>query len=258
MKRCLRTSRCLAVALVAVAALVAPAGALAGALAASAPSPRVNPEALYARWAPGVVSITVVSEVISYFGTRQVEGEGSGFVIDAKGDIVTNQHVTDGAISITVRFSDGKTTTATLVAEDASTDIAVIRVPLAAHRLVPLVFGNSALVRPGRSVVAIGSPFGLSGTITEGIVSAIGRTITSPDQTQLTDAIQTDAAINAGNSGGPLIDASGRVIGMNAQINSKSGGSEGVGFAIPANTVKRIVAAMVAAVPAPTPGRSAQ
>ena len=254
MKRCLRTSRCLAVALVAVAALVAPAGAL----ATSASSPRVNPEALYARWAPGVVSITVVSEVISYFGTRQVEGEGSGFVIDAKGDIVTNQHVTDGAISITVRFSDGKTTTATLVAEDASTDIAVIRVPLAAHRLVPLVFGNSALVRPGRSVVAIGSPFGLYGTITEGIVSAIGRTITSPDQTQLTDAIQTDAAINAGNSGGPLIDASGRVIGMNAQINSKSGGSEGVGFAIPANTVKRIVAAMVAAVPAPTPGRSAQ
>ena len=250
----LRTSRRLAVALVAVAALAAPAAAL----AASASSPRVDPEALYARWAPGVVTITVLSEVTSYFGPRQVEGEGSGFVIDAKGDIVTNQHVVDGAVSITVRFSDGKKTAATLVAQDASTDIAVIRVPLAAHRLVPLVFGNSALVRPGRSVVAIGSPFGLYGTITEGIVSAIGRTITSPDQTPLTDAIQTDAAINSGNSGGPLLDASGRVIGMNAQINSKSGGSEGVGFAIPANTVKRVVAAMVAAVPAPTPGRLAQ
>ena len=231
------------VALAAFAAAVAPAPSLAAVHA----SPRVDPEAIYARSNPGVVTIDVVSVVSSYFGPREVESQGSGFILDRQGDIVTNEHVVEGAETITVLLSDGKKVAATLVGADASTDVAVIRIASAGRVLRPLVLGNSATVRPGQSVVALGTPFGLSGSITEGIISGIGRTITAPDQTPITGALQSDAAINEGNSGGPLIDAAGKVIGLNAQINSKSGGSEGVGFAIPINTVKKSVARLLAA-----------
>ncbi len=240
-----------ALALAACAAALAPASSLAAELA----RPRVDPEAIYARSGPGVVTITVVSVINSYFGPRQVEGEGSGFILDRQGNIVTNQHVVDGAETITVLLSDGTKVAATLVGADASTDVAVIRISTAGLTLRPLVLGNSTTVRPGQSVVAIGTPFGLSGTITEGIISGLGRTISAPDRTPITGALQTDAAINEGNSGGPLIDAAGKVIGLNAQINSKSGGSEGVGFAIPINTVKKVVARLLAAARGRSTGR---
>jgi putative serine protease PepD len=201
--------------------------------------------ALYRRAAPGVVDLQATVVVDTAFGKRSGESEGSGFVFDTRGDIVTNEHVVEGASAVTVRFHSGLTARATVVGSDSSTDVAVIRVHVAAPHLHPLRLGDSSTVRPGESVVAIGSPFGLPGTITAGIVSAVGRTITAPDGTPIGGAIQTDAAINSGNSGGPLLDAAGKVIGVDAQINSRSGGYEGVGFAIPANTVRRIVAPLL-------------
>jgi putative serine protease PepD len=211
---------------------------------------------LYKAAAPGVVDITVdgVSSSSNGFGpfgpgggSQQTQAEGSGFVLDTKGDIVTNQHVVDGATSISVRFPDGKTAKATLVGTDKSTDIAVIKVTGQASELHPLTLGDSSTVQPGQAVAAIGSPFGLPGTMTAGIVSATGRTIQAPNNFSIAGAIQTDAAINHGNSGGPLIDvASGKVIGVNAQIESSSDGNQGVGFAIPINAVKNVASTIVA------------
>ncbi len=167
-------------------------------------------------------------------------------MIDTKGDIITNDHVVDGATSITVKFKNGTTTKATLVGKDAGTDLAVIKVDPSATTLTPLTLGDSAAVQTGQGVFAIGSPFGLADSLTAGIVSATGRTIQSPDNHPITNAIQTDAAINHGNSGGPLLDTSGKVIGVNSQIDSDSGGNDGVGFAIPSNTVKSITSQLIA------------
>jgi S1-C subfamily serine protease len=171
--------------------------------------------------------------------------QGSGFVYDRNGNVVTNQHVVEGgggARSISVRFWDGKTYPAEIVGSDPSTDLAVIKVDAPRSVLEPLRLGNSGDVGVGDAVVAMGSPFGLEGTITSGIVSALHRQMTAPNDFTITDSIQTDAAINHGNSGGPLLDRRGRVVGVNAQIESESGGSDGVGFAIPSNTVRSIVA----------------
>jgi putative serine protease PepD len=208
---------------------------------------------LYKRTSPGVVDITVTSTTTSNNGffngqqqQQQQKAEGSGFVIDSKGDIVTNDHVVEGATSITVRFKNGTTTKATLVGKDAGTDLAVIKVDPSATTLTPLALGDSASVQTGQGVFAIGSPFGLADSLTAGIVSATGRTIQSPDNHPITNAIQTDAAINHGNSGGPLLDTSGNVIGVNSQIDSDSGGNDGVGFAIPSNTVKSITSQLIA------------
>jgi putative serine protease PepD len=205
---------------------------------------------LYKRTSPGVVDITVTSTTTSdnsFNGPQQQQkAEGSGFVIDSKGDIVTNDHVVEGATSITVRFPSGTTTKATLVGKDADTDLAVIKVDPSATTLTPLTLGDSAAVQTGQGVFAIGSPFGLADSLTAGIVSATGRTIQSPSNHPITGAIQTDAAINHGNSGGPLLDASGKVVGVNSQIDSDSGGNDGVGFAIPSNTVKSITSQLIA------------
>jgi putative serine protease PepD len=208
---------------------------------------------LYKSASPGVVDIVVdgVSSSTSPFGpgggSQQTQAEGSGFVVDTKGDIVTNEHVVDGANSITVRFQSGKKVKATLVGSDKSTDIAVIKVNVDASLLHPLPLGDSNTTQPGQAVVALGSPFGLPGTMTAGIVSAINRTITAPNNFSISGAIQTDAAINHGNSGGPLIDvATGKVIGVNAQIESDSGGNDGVGFAIPINAAKNVATTLIA------------
>src|SRR3954451_1876463 len=192
---------------------------------------------LYKDNAPGVVDITVTSTGTSdngFFGpqSQESQAEGAGFVYDSKGDIVTNAHVVDGATAIKVRFQNGQVVKATLVGKDESTDIAVIKADAAASQLHPLSVGTSANVQVGQSVVAIGSPFGLPETMTAGIVSAVNRTITAPNQFSISGAIQTDAAINHGNSGGPLIDSAGKVIGVNAQIDSNSNDNAGVGFAI--------------------------
>src|SRR3954451_10813068 len=158
-------------------------------------------------------------------GGQESEAEGSGFVIDADGHIATNQHVVDGANSIKVTFADGKTASATVVGTDRSTDVAAIKVDAPKSEPHPLTFADSNDVQVGDGTVAIGSPFGLENTVTTGIVSALDRTIQAPNNFTISGAIQTDAAINHGNSGGPLLNSSGQVIGINSQIESDSGGS---------------------------------
>jgi putative serine protease PepD len=201
---------------------------------------------VYQATSPGVVDLIV--------GSGSSEAEGSGFVVDAKGDIVTNAHVVDGATSVTVTFSDGTKAKASVVGTDTATDLAVVRVSgVSASTLKPLTLGDSDDVAVGDGVLAIGSPYGLSETLTTGIVSALDRTIESPSGATIGGAIQTDASINHGNSGGPLIDADGRVIGVNAQIESDSGGNTGVGFAIPSDTVRTVAAALIAGETVPHP-----
>jgi putative serine protease PepD len=194
---------------------------------------------IYKSASAGVVDLVV--------HTSQGDAEGSGFVTDAKGDIVTNAHVISGATSIRVTFADGTKATAELVAQDRATDLAVVRVAgVAASKLHPLTLADSGSVSVGDAVLAIGSPFGLSETLTTGIVSGLHRTIQSPSGATIGGAIQTDASINHGNSGGPLLDTQGRVIGVNAQIESDSGGNDGVGFAIASDTVRTVVTALAA------------
>ena len=214
--------------------------------------------AVYQRTHEGVVDITVDSSTSSsqlgsspfnFGGSTQSEAEGSGWVLDGKGDLVTNEHVVAGATKITVTLWDGKSYPARLVGADDSTDLAVVHVSAPPSELQPLVLGNSDAVQVGDPVVAIGSPFGLTQTVTSGIVSALHRAIDSPNSFTIGDSIQTDAPINHGNSGGPLLNAAGQVIGVNSQIQSQSGGSEGVGFAIPANTVQSVTAQIVAGKP---------
>jgi S1-C subfamily serine protease len=197
---------------------------------------------------PGVVEVDVTT---SGSGSSQVpfggggsggtsEAEGTGFVVDTAGHIVTNEHVIQGATSITVTFDDDSTYKATLVGKDESTDLAVLKVNAPASVLHPLTFGDSDTVGVGDGVVAVGDPYQLDDTVTSGIVSAVGREITSPNNMPIENAIQTDAAINHGNSGGPLLNLDGKVIGVTAQIQSQGGGNEGIGFAIPSNTVSMI------------------
>jgi putative serine protease PepD len=201
---------------------------------------------IYARSAPGVVDIQVQGNGLGPFEQGGTAGEGSGFVIDSKGHIVTNAHVVGNASSITVAFADGSHAKGTLVGSDASTDIAVVKVGVPAAKLHALALGSSAGLKPGQGVVAIGSPFGLPRSITAGIVSAVGRTITSPNGARITGVIQTDAPLNRGNSGGPLLNAAGEVIGVNAQIESDTGAGAGVGFAIPAGTVRSVISQLLA------------
>jgi S1-C subfamily serine protease len=201
---------------------------------------------IYRRARKGVVEITVATAAPTPFGGSQTQqAQGSGFVSDQQGHIVTNDHVVDGASAITVRFWNGETYEAQVVGSDASTDLAVLEVDAPASVLVPLTFGDSSAVQVGDAVVAIGSPFGLEGTVTSGIVSALHRQMTSPNDFTIDDSIQTDAAINHGNSGGPLLDAHGRVIGVTSQIESDSGGNDGVGFAIPSNTARSVVSQLL-------------
>jgi putative serine protease PepD len=201
---------------------------------------------IYRRAYRGVVEITVASTQPSPLGgAQQQQAEGSGFVYDTNGDIVTNQHVVDSEQSITVRFWNGKTYSARLVGSDRSTDLAVIHVNAPASMLHPLALGDSGKLQVGDSVVAIGSPFGLEETVTSGIVSALHRQMQAPNNFTINDSIQTDAAINHGNSGGPLLSSQGQVIGVNAQIRSDSGDNAGVGFAIPSNTVRSIASQLI-------------
>ena len=203
---------------------------------------------VYDRTGKGVVEITVTSTASSalpFGGSQTQQAQGSGWVYDSAGRIVTNDHVVDGAQSISVRFWNGATYKAKLVGADPSTDLAVIKVDAPASVLHPLQLGSSSSLQVGQPVVAIGSPFGLENTVTAGIVSALHRQMTAPNNFTIPDSIQTDAAINHGNSGGPLLDLNGRVIGVNAQIDSDSGGNDGVGFAIPANTVRTIVSQLI-------------
>jgi putative serine protease PepD len=195
----------------------------------------------------GVVEITVTSNSSGnpFGGGGQAQAQGSGFVYDSKGNIVTNEHVVDGAQSVSVRFWNGNTYKATVVGTDPSTDLAVIKVDAPQSILTPLTVGDSSKVLVGDGVVAIGSPFGLEETVTSGIVSALHRQMEAPNKFTINDSIQTDAAINHGNSGGPLLNAQGEVIGVNAQIAGDTGGNVGVGFAIPSNTISLIASQLI-------------
>ncbi len=217
-----------------------------GSSASTASTAPLSVNQIYRRASRAVVEITVTSTSSSGFGGQTQQGLGTGFVIDKLGHVVTNQHVVSDAESVTVRFSNGATYKGTVVGSDASTDIAVVKVDAPASLLVPLTFADSADVEVGDGVVAIGSPFGLEETVTSGIVSALHRQMTAPNNFAINDSIQTDAAINHGNSGGPLLDNQARVIGVNAQIQSDSGGSDGVGFAIPSSTVRSIAQQIIA------------
>ncbi len=204
---------------------------------------------IYKRSAPGVVQITATgnTQVDPFGGSESQRVLGSGFVFDKAGYIITNYHVIEGAGSIEVTFSNNASIDARLVGSDPSTDIAVLKVEMTASALTPLPLGDSDAVLVGDQVVAIGNPFGLSRTATAGIVSALQRQITAPSQYAIDHVIQTDAPINHGNSGGPLINARGEVIGVNAQIETggTNEGNTGVGFAIPSNTVKSVAAQLI-------------
>jgi putative serine protease PepD len=199
-------------------------------------TPSTTAATVYKQDSPGVVTITV--------SLRGAQAIGSGIVLDTRGDILTNAHVIAGAQRIDVAFSDGTTASATMVGSNSGADLAVIRVSVAASQLHPLTLGNSGAVQVGDNVYAIGSPFGLSGSLTEGIVSNLGQTGTVSNTSSFTGLIQTDAAINPGNSGGPLVNAQGQVIGVNNSIESPVDGNVGVGFAIPINQVKQLLASL--------------
>lgn len=204
---------------------------------------------LYERVMPGIVSIQVLSE--------QGGSLGSGFVFDTEGHVVTNYHVVEGAEELEVDFSSGLKVRGEVIGKDLDSDIAVIKVESPAEALFPLELGDSNIIKVGQTVIAIGNPFGLTGTMTTGIVSARGRTLDSLRQTpeganfSAGGIIQTDAAINPGNSGGPLLDLKGRVIGVNRAIRTTSitpegePSNSGVGFAIPVNIVKRVVPVLI-------------
>ncbi len=191
-----------------------------------------------------VVFISTHQRVVDYYSlTRYTvpKGSGSGFIWDKKGHIVTNYHVIDGASIANVKLHNGKSYRASLVGAYPRRDIAVLKINAPKSELKPVKVGSSSNLKVGQSVYAIGNPFGLDWTMTKGIVSALNRKVPSSDGVLMSGAIQTDAAINPGNSGGVMLDSSGRVIGVNSAIFSPSGGSVGIGFAIPIDLVKRVV-----------------
>jgi putative serine protease PepD len=208
--------------------------------------------AVYERTAPGVVKLTVTtngsdSSGNNPFGSPAPSGAtGSGFVIDEQGHIVTNYHVVEGADEADVTFANGDEGHAQVVGTDPSSDLALLKLDDYDGDLTPLQLGSSEGLEVGDPVVAIGSPFGLEGTLTSGVVSQLDRRIQAPNGFTIDGAIQTDAALNSGNSGGPLIDMQGRVIGVASQIQSENGGNIGIGYAVPVETVKKVVDQLLA------------
>jgi S1-C subfamily serine protease len=199
---------------------------------------------IYERAASGVVRVNSTSNSTSTSTTPGESALGSGFVIDKAGHIGTNYHVVEGADVVSVSGSNRDTVKAEVVGTDPSTDLAVLSVNTSASALTPLSLGNSDVVEVGDAVVAIGNPFGLDRTVTSGIVSAVQRLITAPNRFTIDHVIQTDAAINHGNSGGPLLNSRGQVIGVNSPIETgdTATGNVGIGFSVPSNTVKDVVA----------------
>lgn len=199
---------------------------------------------LYARVNPSVVNITIFGEM----NDRVIPlGQGSGFLYDSDGHFITNAHVLDGAEQVEVTLSDGTIHPAQIVGQDLHSDLAVVKVDQIPADIRPLSLGNMQELAVGQSVVAIGNPFGLEGTLTLGIISALGRTIPALTPFSIPESIQTDAAINPGNSGGPLLNLQGEVIGVNAQIETDgtSRSNSGVGFAIPVSIVERVIPELI-------------
>lgn len=204
--------------------------------------------AVYDKVAPSVVNVTTqILQPSFFYGAVPAEGAGSGFVIDTQGHILTNYHVIQNAQRINVAFGSGTSLPAKVVGTDARDDIAVLKVDAPKGLLKPVTFGDSKDLQVGQRAIAIGNPFGEFGrTLTTGVVSALNRSIQGPAGLPITGIIQTDAAINKGNSGGPLLDSSGRVIGITSAIFSPSGTNAGVGFALPISTVKRVLPSLLA------------
>jgi S1-C subfamily serine protease len=202
----------------------------------------LSPEDIYQNVRPSVVEIAVTSMVRSgRFGQRQqqISATGTGIVIDGSGHILTNYHVIAGAQTVEVLFDDGSTVSAVIAGTDPANDVAVIKVDPSAHSLAPATLGDASTLRVGDSVLALGNPFELEGTLTKGIVSGLNRTFAEDSNTTLTGLIQTDAAVNPGNSGGPLLDSQGEVIGINTLLDNPTGETVfvGVAFAVSINTV---------------------
>ncbi|MGQ9506043.1 MAG: S1C family serine protease [Thermogutta sp.] len=206
--------------------------------------------AVYERVNKSVVNIRTksIQEGAFFFMNIISEGEGSGSVIDRQGHILTNYHVVEGAKAISVTLYDGMAYEAQLVGADPPSDVAVLKIDAPSEKLFPVTFGDSTELKVGQRVFAIGNPFGLERTLTTGIISSLNRSLPNPrSERMLKQMIQIDAAINPGNSGGPLLDSHGLVIGMNTAIASRTGESAGVGFAIPVNTIARVVPQLIRA-----------
>lgn len=202
---------------------------------------------VYDRVSQAVVHITSRAYVYSFFyEVVPQEGSGSGFVYDQSGHIITNYHVIEGAEELEVTLADGSMVHAEVVGADQYNDLAVLKIDVAPEKLYPVELGSSANLRVGQRAIAIGNPFGLDRTLTTGVISSLGRVIERANNRPLAEVIQTDAAINPGNSGGPLLNSLGQVIGVNTAIQSPSGGSVGIGFAVPVDTVKRVVPELIA------------
>ena len=203
---------------------------------------------LFENTSPSVVYITTITRRRDIFGrgVNVPQGSGTGFIWDAEGHVVTNFHVVQGALSARVVMHDQTSYMATFVGGSSQHDLAVLRIDAPPETLQQVRLGDSDRLRVGQSVYAIGNPFGLSATLTTGIVSALNRQIQGLNGDIIEDVIQIDAAINPGNSGGPLLDSRGRLVGINSQIASPSGASAGVGFAVPVNTVQRVVPQLIA------------
>jgi len=227
---------------------------------ASARAPLDN-TAIYERRSPSVVNIVTTTISFDFFYSAVPQkGTGSGIVYDNLGHIVTNYHVIKGARSLEVTLYDGSRYSAEVVGVAPGEDIALIKIKAPPAKLRPLPFGDSSAIKVGQKVLAIGNPFGLQKTLTVGIISSLGRTMRAPNGFKIRGIIQTDAAINPGNSGGPLLDDSGAMIGLNTAIFSPVGGSVGIGFAIPVNTVKKAVPVLLKKgyIPSPWLGISGQ
>ena len=203
---------------------------------------------IFKRSSPSVVHITNSRLVRSFYSLNPQEvpqGTGTGFIWNEEGYIVTNFHVVQQANVVTVTLQDGTSYEAVPVGSDPDKDLAVLKINVPESELSPVILGDSSLLEVGRKVIAIGNPFGLDTTMTVGVVSALGREIDSISRRKIRDVIQTDAAINPGNSGGPLLNSLGQLVGVNTAIYSPSGVNSGIGFAIPVNTVKRIVPELI-------------
>ena len=201
-----------------------------------------NNISVYEKVADGVVNVTSTAiQMDFFFNAFPTQGSGSGSIIDTKGHVLTNHHVVAEAQKLEVTLADGSKWPAKLVGSDPDNDLAVIKIDTPKEKLKVITMGDSKNLKIGQKVLAIGNPFGLQRTLTTGIISSLGRTIRSEVGTLIEDVIQTDAAINPGNSGGPLLNSEGEIVGINSAIISPSGGSVGIGFAIPVNTAKRVV-----------------
>ena len=201
---------------------------------------------VYEKAADGVVNVTSTAlQMDFFFNAFPTQGSGSGSIIDTKGHILTNHHVVANAQKLEVTLADGSKWPAKLIGSDPDNDLAVIKIDAPREKLKVIPMGDSKNLRIGQKVLAIGNPFGLERTLTTGVISSLGRTIRSEGGFLMEDIVQTDAAINPGNSGGPLLNSQGEIIGINSAIISPTGGSVGIGFAIPVNTAKRIVPELI-------------